>query len=66
MVKKTAELAEKNGWFLPQQFENPANPEYHRNTTGPEILRDFAGKRLDYFVSGIGTGGTLTGRRARC
>ncbi|WP_196138342.1 cysteine synthase A [Aliikangiella sp. G2MR2-5] len=61
MVKKAAELAEANGWFLAQQFENPANPEYHRNTTAPEILRDFAGERLDYFVSGYGTGGTITG-----
>lgn len=61
MVKKAAELAGKHGWFLSSQFENPANPAYHRNTTGPEILRDFAGKRLDYFVSGWGTGGTLTG-----
>ena len=61
MVKKAEELAEKNGWFLARQFENPANPEYHRNTTGPEILRDFAGKRLDYWVTGWGTGGTLTG-----
>ena len=61
MVKRTEELAAKNGWFLARQFENPANPEYHRNTTGPEILRDFAGKRLDYWVTGWGTGGTLTG-----
>ena len=61
MVRKAKELAEKHGYFLPDQFENPANPEYHRNTTGPEILRDFAGKRLDYFVSGVGTGGTITG-----
>jgi cysteine synthase len=61
MVKQARELAEKHGWYMPDQFENPANPEYHRQTTGPEILRDFAGKRLDYFVSGIGTGGTLTG-----
>ncbi len=61
MVKRAKELADKHGWFLPQQFENPANPEYHRQTTAPEILRDFAGKRLDYFVSGVGTGGTITG-----
>lgn len=61
MVRKAAELAEKHGWFLARQFENPANPEWHRNTTAPEILRDFAGRRLDYFVSGWGTGGTLTG-----
>ncbi|ROU04983.1 cysteine synthase A [Lysobacter enzymogenes] len=61
MVRKAAELAEQHGWFLARQFENPANPAYHRNTTGPEILRDFAGKRLDYFVSGWGTGGTLSG-----
>src|SRR4051812_40955733 len=61
MVKGATEIAKKNGWFMPQQFENQANPEYHRQTTGPEILRDFAGKRLDYFVSGVGTGGTITG-----
>lgn len=61
MVKKAAELAEKHGWFLASQFENEANPAYHRNTTGPEILSDFAGKDLDYFVSGWGTGGTMTG-----
>jgi cysteine synthase A len=61
MVRKAAELAEKHGWFLARQFENPANPAYHRSTTGPEILSDFAGKRLDTFVTGWGTGGTLTG-----
>ena len=61
MVRKAEELARKHGWFLARQFENEANPAYHRNTTAPEILQDFAGKRLDYFVSGWGTGGTLTG-----
>jgi len=61
MVRVAQELAEKNGWFLARQFENLANPAYHRNTTGPEILRDFADKRLDYYVSGYGTGGTITG-----
>jgi cysteine synthase A len=61
MVRKAEELAKKHGWFLARQFENPANPAFHRNTTGPEILRDFAGKRLDYWVTGWGTGGTLTG-----
>ncbi len=61
MVRKARELAEQHGWFLASQFANPANPAYHRNTTAAEILRDFAGKRLDYFVSGWGTGGTLTG-----
>jgi cysteine synthase len=61
MVKKAQALAETHGWFLARQFDNPANPAYHRNTTAPEILSDFAGKRLDYFVSGWGTGGTITG-----
>src|SRR5690348_14018165 len=61
MVEKAAELAKKYGWFLASQFENPANPAYHRSTTAAEILRDFAGRRLDYFVTGWGTGGTLTG-----
>jgi cysteine synthase A len=61
MVRKAEELAEKYGWFLARQFENPANPEFHRNTTGPEILSDFAGRRLDYWVTGWGTGGTMTG-----
>ncbi len=61
MVRRAEELAKQHGWFLARQFENPANPAYHRNTTGPEILRDFAGKDLDYFVTGWGTGGTMTG-----
>ena len=61
MVRKAEELAKANGWFLARQFENPANPAYHRNTTGPEILKDFAGRRFDYWVTGWGTGGTLTG-----
>ena len=61
MVRLAEELAEKHGWFLARQFENEANPAYHRNTTGPEILSDFAGRRLDYWVTGYGTGGTLTG-----
>ena len=61
MVRRAEELAKKHGWFLARQFQNPANPAYHRNTTAAEILRDFAGKRLDAFVTGWGTGGTLTG-----
>ncbi|HEU4617539.1 MAG TPA: cysteine synthase A [Gammaproteobacteria bacterium] len=61
MVRLAEQLAEKHGWFLARQFENPANPAYHRQTTGPEILRDFAGRRLDFWVTGWGTGGTLTG-----
>ena len=61
MVRRAEELAKEHGWFLARQFENPANPEYHRHTTGPEILRDFAGRRLDYWVTGYGTGGTMTG-----
>ena len=61
MVKRAEELAEKHGWFLTRQFDNPANPAYHASTTGPEILSDFAGERLDYWVTGWGTGGTLTG-----
>ncbi|MDG2519823.1 cysteine synthase A [Lysobacter sp. OAE881] len=61
MVRRAAELAEKHGWFLARQFTNPANPAYHRQTTAAEILRDFAGRRLDHFVTGWGTGGTLTG-----
>jgi len=61
MVRKAEELAQQHGWFLARQFANPANPAYHRSTTAAEILRDFAGRRLDHFVSGWGTGGTLTG-----
>jgi cysteine synthase A len=61
MVRRAEELAKKHGWFLARQFANPANPAYHRQTTAAEILRDFAGLRLDHFVSGWGTGGTLTG-----
>lgn len=61
MVRKAKELSEKHGWFLARQFENPANPAYHRSTTAAEIVQDFAGKPLDFFVTGWGTGGTLTG-----
>jgi len=61
MVRKAEELAKEHGWFLARQFENMANPDYHASTTGPEILRDFAGKRLDYWVTGWGTGGTMSG-----
>ena len=61
MVARAEALAKQHGWFMAGQFENPANPAYHRNTTAPEILRDFAGHELDYFVSGWGTGGTMTG-----
>lgn len=61
MVKKASELAEKHGWFLADQFNNPANPEYHKNTTAVEIISDFRNHELDYFVSGWGTGGTITG-----
>jgi cysteine synthase A len=61
MVRKAEELARMHGWFLARQFENEANPAYHRSTTGPEIIQDFVGRRLDYFVTGWGTGGTLTG-----
>ncbi|MET0656277.1 MAG: cysteine synthase A [Pseudoxanthomonas sp.] len=61
MVRRAKELADKHGWFLASQFANPANPAYHRQTTAAEILRDFAGRRLDHFVTGWGTGGTLTG-----
>ncbi len=61
MVAKAKELAEKNGWFMTRQFENPANPDIHEKTTAREIIDDFKGERLDYWVTGYGTGGTLTG-----
>ena len=62
MIKRAEDYAKKHDAFLAfRQFENEANPAYHRNTTGPEILQDFAGKRLNWFVTGWGTGGTLTG-----
>src|SRR5579863_8496018 len=61
MVKKAAELAQKTGWFLARQFDNEANPAYHRSTTGPDIIQDLVGRRLDFFVAGWGTGGTLAG-----
>jgi cysteine synthase A len=60
-VRLAAKLAAERGWFLARQFDNEANPAYHRQTTGAEILSDFASKRLDYWVTGWGTGGTLTG-----
>jgi cysteine synthase len=61
MYKKAVELAEANGWFLAHQFETAANADIHEATTAREILADFAGQRLDYFVTGYGTGGTVTG-----
>ena len=61
MVRKAAELADKHKWFLVDQFRRPANPEFHRWTTGPEVLLDFAGEPLDYFVTGWGTEGTVSG-----
>jgi len=60
-VRKAVELAEANGWFLTRQFENEANADFHSRTTAREIVNDFAGERLDYWVTGIGTGGTLKG-----
>jgi cysteine synthase A len=61
MVNKAEELAKANGWFLTRQFENEANPAMHQRTTAREIVDDFKGEKLDYFVTGFGTGGTLTG-----
>ena len=60
-INKAIELAKTHGWFLTRQFENPANPEFHEKTTGPEIIADFNDIGLDYFVTGFGTGGTLNG-----
>ncbi|HEX7401328.1 MAG TPA: pyridoxal-phosphate dependent enzyme, partial [candidate division Zixibacteria bacterium] len=60
-VEKAQELVEKHGYFQPQQFENPANPEIHRKTTAEEIIKDLGDLNLDYFVAGVGTGGTITG-----
>ena len=60
-VQQAEELAENNGWLLPQQFKNPANPDIHRRTTGPEIIRAMQGRSIDGFVAGVGTGGTITG-----
>src|SRR6201990_3467729 len=61
MVAKAIELAEKHGWFLTRQFENEANADMHSRTTAREIIDDFAGEKLDYWVTGFGTGGTLKG-----
>jgi cysteine synthase A len=61
MVAKAVELARTHGWFLCRQFENEANADAHSRTTAREILADFEGERLDYWVSGFGTGGTLRG-----
>src|SRR6266478_1283767 len=61
MVTKAVELANKHGWFLTRQFENEANPDYHSRTTAREIVEDFKGEKLDYWVTGYGTGGTLKG-----
>ena len=60
-IKKAKELKEKHGYFEPQQFENPANPEVHALTTGPELVEQFEGKQIDAFLAGVGTGGTLSG-----
>ena len=61
MVRKMEELAAAHGWFMPRQFENEANADFHSRTTAREIVADFAGERLDYWVTGYGTGGTLKG-----
>ena len=61
MLKKTQELVDTHGWFLTRQFENEANPDFHSRTTAREIISAFDGERLDYWVTGYGTGGTLKG-----
>src|SRR5213082_415096 len=61
MVVKAIELAKKHGWFLTRQFENEANADMHSRTTAREIIDDFSGEKLDYWVQGFGTGGTLKG-----
>lgn len=60
-VRRAEELAQEHGYFMPQQFENPANPRIHQTTTGPEIVEAFEDSGLDYLIAGIGTGGTITG-----
>jgi len=60
-VEKAQKLSEKSGYFQPQQFDNPANPEIHRTTNAEEIIKDLGDLKLDYFVAGVGTGGTITG-----
>ena len=65
MVRKAIELAEKHGWFLTRQFENEANADMHSRTTAREIIATSTGERLDYWVTGFGTGGTLKGVGAR-
>src|SRR5260370_1616691 len=61
MINKTIELAKAHGWYMTRQFENEANPDFHSRTTALEILEDFSGEPLDYWVTGYGTGGTLKG-----
>lgn len=61
MHQKAVELAEANGWFLARQFETDANAGIHESTTAPEVINDFKGERIDYFVAGYGTGRTVTG-----
>jgi len=60
-VEKAMRLAEEHGYFMPQQFKNPSNPEVHRITTAQEIIKDLEGRKLDFFIAGVGTGGTITG-----